>query len=155
MSRAIHILWAGRHKRAAWEALYEDYRSRITRNVKVLDRPIKAKTGSDDPARLRAEGKALLAALPQPCWTVALDERGKHMSSPELARWLRELWRQWPHPVAFVIGSDLGLDPSVTRAARLRLSLGPMTFGHELARLVLYEQLYRASAIERGINYHR
>ena len=56
---------------------------------------------------------------------------------------------------AFLIGSEVGLDDEVTRQARSRLSLGPMILGHELARLVLYEQLYRSIAINRGIKYHR
>ncbi len=77
------------------------------------------------------------------------------MRSTVLARELQAIERDWPHPVAFVIGSDLGLDLAVTRAARMVLSFGPMTLGHELARLVLYEQLYRSVSLARGIKYHR
>lgn len=77
------------------------------------------------------------------------------MSSEAFAARLATLRDTFPHPVAFLIGSDLGLAPEVLEAADLRLALGPMTFGHELARLVLYEQLYRAAAIEGGIKYHR
>ena len=68
---------------------------------------------------------------------------------------MRRLADEWPHPIAFLIGSDLGLDPEIAAAARRRLSFGPMIFGHQLARLMLYEQIYRALAIERGIKYHR
>ena len=65
------------------------------------------------------------------------------------------LQRDWPHPVVFILGSDLGLAPSVSKACRESLSLGPMTLPHELARLVLYEQLYRALSIQARIKYHR
>ena len=121
----------------------------------VDDRLIKAKGSPDDPGRRAAEGAALLASLPDPCWAIALDPRAKPRSSDHLARELTRLRDEWPHPVAFLIGSDLGLDEAVLEASRARLAFGPMVFGHELARLVLYEQLYRALSVERGIKYHR
>jgi 23S rRNA (pseudouridine1915-N3)-methyltransferase len=62
---------------------------------------------------------------------------------------------EWTGDLVFVIGSDLGLDQVVLEQARTRLSLGPMTLPHELARLVLYEQLYRGIGITAGIKYHR
>lgn len=153
MARAYHILWAAQHRRAGWDDLCRGYRRRIGKTIPVRDQPIRVRGRGG--ARRREEGKAMLAALPDPCWTVALDPRGRALDSVALARELRRLRETWPHPVAFLIGSDLGLAPEVVEAARMRLSLGPMTFGHELARLILYEQLYRVSAIERGIKYHR
>jgi 23S rRNA (pseudouridine1915-N3)-methyltransferase len=114
---------------------------------------VRGKGGGAD--RLRAEGEALLAAVPEPVWRVALDPAGRSLSSEELAAELARLRRDWPHPVAFLLGSDLGLAPEVLAAARTRLSLGPMTLSHELARVVLYEQLYRAASIEAGTGYHR
>ena len=96
-----------------------------------------------------------MAAVPDPAWVVALDRTGRGRSSEELAAWLARLRADWPHPVAFVIGSDLGLAKEVLENARERISLGPLTLPHELARLVLYEQLYRALCIEAGIKYHR
>ncbi len=155
MSRGYLVLWAARHQRRDWEDLCADYRRRIQHNASIRDQMIKVKGSSDDPGRIKAEGAALLAALPDPCWTVALDPRGKTLSSEAFARELARLEEDWPHPVAFVIGSDAGLDEEVSKAARLRLSYGPMIYGHELARLVLYEQLYRALCIRRGIKYHR
>jgi 23S rRNA (pseudouridine1915-N3)-methyltransferase len=77
------------------------------------------------------------------------------VSSVELARRLARLRREWPHSIAFLLGSDLGLDPRLVAGARWVLSLGPLTLGHELARLVVYEQLYRALCLDAGINYHR
>lgn len=151
--REILVLWAGRRVRRPWEELCADFRGRVERHVPVIDRPLKVR--GDGPDRRRAEGEALRAALPEPAWPIALDPRGKTMSTEALAEELGRLHGEWPHPIAFLIGSDLGLDESVLAAARLRLSLGPMVLGHELARLVLYEQLYRWVSISRGIKYHR
>jgi 23S rRNA (pseudouridine1915-N3)-methyltransferase len=97
----------------------------------------------------------MLAALPDPVWLIALDPGGEAPTSERLAAELGRLRRDWPHPIAFAVGSDAGLDPTVLAAARRVLSLGPLTFPHELARLILYEQLYRALAIESGSAYHR
>ncbi len=153
--REFLVLWAGRHQRAPWEALCTEYQTRITRYAAFRDQRIKVRHRGNEPARRRAEGQALLAALPEPCWTIALDAGGKMLSSEELAAEIQRLEDEWPHPVAFLIGSELGLDAEVTQRARRRLSLGPMILGHQLARLVLYEQIYRAIAINRGIKYHR
>ncbi len=155
MARELLILWAGRHRRDVWESLCADYRERIERWMPVREVVVRAKSAGDDRARLAAEGEALLAALPDPCWTVALDRRGRETSTEELARRMGKLRDEWPHPVAFVLGSDLGLDRSVLDAARWRLSLSKMTFPHELARLLLYEQIYRVLSIHAGIKYHR
>lgn len=155
MGRELLIVWAGRHRRRSWEELCAGYRRRIERQIPVSDHWVKVRVAGDDRGRRSAEGRAIEARLPQPCWTIALDPRGRTMSSEELASELRRLAAEWPHPVAFLIGSDLGLDPETARRARRRLSLGPMVLGHELARLVLYEQIYRAIAIERGMKYHR
>lgn len=155
MSREFLILWAGRHQRRDWEELCADYRKRIQRTSPIRDQMIKVKGSSEDPGRMKAEGEALLAAVPDPSWTVVLDPRGKTLSSEAFAAELGRLNDEWPHPVAFLIGSDAGLDEAVVKSARRRLSFGPMILGHELARLVLYEQLYRALCIQRGIKYHR
>lgn len=155
MSREIVILWAGRHQRRDWEVLCADYRRRIEPELPVRDQFVKARQRGDDRARRKAEGEALLAALPDPAWTIALDPRGRPRSSDDLAAHLGRLREEWPHPIVFLIGSDLGLDDPLLEHVRERLSLGPMVFGHELARLVLYEQLYRAISILRGIKYHR
>lgn len=155
MSREYVIVWAGRHQRAAWDEICDRYRKRIARRTALREVAVKVRGKGDGADRRRAEGEALLAAVPEPVWRVALDPGGRAMSSEELAAELARLRRDWPHPVAFLLGSDLGLAPEVLAAARTRLSLGPMTLSHELARVVLYEQLYRAASIEAGTGYHR
>lgn len=155
MARELVIVWAGRHHRSSWEEICADYRRRMVRWVPVRDVPVRARAAADDPQRQRAEGQALLAAVPDPVWIVALDSRGEMPDSGQLAERLARLRSEWPHPVAFVIGSDLGLDRAVLDAARWTLSLGRLTLSHELARVVLHEQLYRALTIEAGMSYHR
>lgn len=155
MSRELVILWAGRHQRSGWEELCAAYRRRIERLTPVRDLPVRARVGADDPQRQRAETQALLAALPRPCFPVALDRRGEALAAHPFAERLRRVRGEWPHAVAFVIGSDLGLDDGLLGQARWVLSLGPLTLSHELARLVLYEQLYRALSIAAGMSYHR
>ncbi|HYL05611.1 MAG TPA: 23S rRNA (pseudouridine(1915)-N(3))-methyltransferase RlmH [Thermoanaerobaculia bacterium] len=155
MSRELVVLWAGRHQRSGWEELCASYRRRIGRLAPVRDQPVRARGGSDDPQRRRAEMQALLAALPRPSFLVALDSRGEALASEAFADRLERLRGEWPHPVAFLIGSDLGLDAALLEQARWVLSLGPLTLSHELARVVLYEQLYRALSIGAGMSYHR
>ncbi len=155
MGRELLILWAGRRRRDAWERMSQPYRERIEREVPLTERIVRVAGAGEGRSRRQAEGKALLAALPEPCWTVAVDRRGKSRSSRELADWLGRRRSEWPHPVAFLLGSDVGLSSEVMAQARDSLSFGPLTLPHELARLVLYEQLYRALSILAGMNYHR
>lgn len=155
MSRGLWVLWAGRHQRPEWENLCADYRRRLGRDPEVRDQMVKARCAAEDPARRRLETQALFAAAPPSAYTVALDPRGRQLSSDDMAAELNRLEVAWPHPVAFLIGSDLGLDPELISGARDTWSFGRMVFGHELARLVLYEQIYRALSQRRGIKYHR
>ncbi len=155
MARELVILWAGRHHRSGWEEICSTYRRKIGHMATVRDVPVKVKAAPDDPQRLRVEGQALLAALPRPSWPIALDSRGETVDSSQLAERLTRIKAEWPYPVAFVIGSDLGLDPAVLDEARWVLSLGRLTLSHELARAVLYEQLFRTLTIEAGMSYHR
>lgn len=141
--------------RDEWDGMCDTYRRRIRQMVPLRECPVRVRSRGEGPERLQAEGKALQEALPDPCWSVALDRKGKMRSSLEMADWLGRLLEEWPHPIAFVIGSDLGLADSVRESARESLSFGPLTLPHELARLVLFEQVYRSLAINAGIKYHR
>ena len=155
MGRQIQILWAGRHERDEWEDLCGRYRKRILHYLPIEDRVVRTRLVRDPKARQRAESEALEQALPKSAWVVALDRRGRQMSSEHFSRWLQSLRSEWPHPVVFVLGSDLGLGDSFLERARERLSLGKMTLPHNLARLILYEQIYRALSITAGMQYHR
>lgn len=100
------------------------------------------------------EGERLLARLPKPGRVMALEAGGKEFTSEGLARWLAGREQEAHSPLAFVIGGHLGLSPAVLQVAEQRLSLSRFTFTHELSRLILLEQLYRAATIQAGHPYH-
>lgn len=102
-----------------------------------------------------AEGARILGRLPDALDVVALTRMGDGMGSRELATYLEELGTRSSPGAAFVIGGAYGLDESVLRRATRRLSLSAFTLPHEMARLVLAEQLYRAGTILRGEPYHK
>ncbi len=155
MPRELVVAWVGRHRRDDWERLCAPYRERIGRYLPVREIAVLERAPGGERERAEREGNALLAALPDPHWLVALDRRGTVRTSEDLARWLAELIGRWPHALVFALGSDVGLGDATLAAARERLSLGSLTLPHELARLVLYEQLYRALSITAGMKYHR
>lgn len=155
MAGDIQVVWAGRHERGVWEELSSRYRQRIEHFLPISDRVVKTRMMKDARGRLRLESAALVEAVPADSWLIALDRRGKQLSSRGFADRLSALKEDWPHSIVFVLGSDLGLGEPVLALARERLSLGPMTFPHQLARLVLYEQIYRALSIAAGMKYHR
>ena len=102
----------------------------------------------------RREGAALLAALPEAAFAVALDLGGRTPDSVEFAG-LVERWLGLGRPVCFLIGGTEGLDRAVLDRADFALSLGALTWPHFLARAMLAEQLFRARAIASGHPYHR
>jgi len=102
-----------------------------------------------------AEADRIRAVIPDATEVVALTRTGNTWSSRELARYLNRLAVGGAAGATFVLGGAYGLDRQLVRDARLQLSLSPMTLPHELARLVLAEQLYRAGTIIRGEPYHK
>ena len=155
MALELVIVWAGRRSPGAWETLAADYRRRIEAFHPVEERPVRVPTAGDAPTRLRAEGRALAAAAPADGLWIALDRQGKALDSEAWAREAERWRREWSRPVVFFVGSDLGLDSELLARCRLRLSLGPLTLAHSLARLVLLEQLYRSFSLLAGHPYHR
>ena len=110
--------------------------------------------GDADQWRAR-EADLLLGAVPTGATIVALDERGDAWTSREFARWLQVRRDDGVRVVAFLIGGPDGLHPNVRERAHHVWSLGAITLPHELARLVLAEQIYRASTLMSGAPYHR
>lgn len=114
------------------------------------------KGGHSDPERVRAaEADRILAAMPDGLEVVALTRGGRGMTSAALAKHLSEHALHASPGVGFVIGGAFGLGADVLDRAARRLSLSPMTMPHDLARLVLAEQIYRAGTIVRGEPYHK
>lgn len=151
---AILVLWAGRHRRDEWSGLCDRYLSRIRRSQTLEEVAVRSSAG---PAatRLAAEAQAILRTAPERGYLAALDSRGKQRTSPQLAQWLRRRLEGNRRPLVFVVGSDVGIGKSVLDRADELVSFGALTLPHELARVVLYEQLYRALSILGGMKYHR
>ena len=101
-----------------------------------------------------AEAAELRRLLPSGAVTVALDERGRTLTSPDFAERLRT-WGDQGRDVAFVIGGADGIDPDLRREADLLISFGSMVWPHKLVRVMLAEQIYRAATILTGSPYHR
>ncbi len=102
----------------------------------------------------RREADAFRACLPRDAFVVCLDGEGEALSSEALAASLGR-WEAAARPLAFLVGGAEGLDGSLLRTAEARLSLGPQTWPHMLARVMLAEQLYRGRSILAGHPYHR
>ena len=149
--QGLHVIAIGRLRDGPEAALVARYAARL-RPAPVLTELPEARGSA--PEVKRREGAALLAALPAAALAVALDPRGQAPDSLALAG-LLERWLGAGKPVAFLIGGAEGLDAAVLARADARLSLGPMTWPHFLARAMLLEQLYRARAISAGHPYHR
>jgi 23S rRNA (pseudouridine1915-N3)-methyltransferase len=112
-----------------------------------------ARSGSADLVRKR-EGERLLGAVPDGASLIKCDQSGRTMSSEQFATWLQDL-RERARDVALVIGGAFGLSDDLQTRATGAISLAPWTLPHELARLVLAEQLYRAGTVIRGEPYHK
>ena len=142
----ITIAWIGKTKNSAIQSLTDEYLKRLRQFAETEGAVLK-----DEAALLKLcghEGKSTRRRL------VLLDSRGKHLSSEELALFLREHQDRNPAPLVFAVGTADGFSEELRRKADFVLSLGKMTLAHELARIVLLEQVYRAFTILKGHPYH-
>lgn len=154
----FELLFLGKTKEKYLAAGIEDFCNRLNRYAEVEIKTLKEiKWGSNEsPEKIKKEETArLLAACTQPTMIVALDPGGKQASSEELAQLLQQWEEQGRRKITFIIGGPLGLAQPIRQSADLLLSLSAMTFTHEMARLLLLEQLYRASSIRAGSKYHK
>lgn len=156
----LTILSVGKPKAAPLAEAVRDYVQRVQRYgglelVTVAGEDVAPRARPSEVARaLAKEAARIMDKIPAGACLVALDREGRACDSPELARELA-LWHARERAVVCVIGSAHGLDGSVLAQARMRLSLSRLTLPHELALLVLAEQLYRAHTILRGEPYHK
>lgn len=148
---ALTLVAVGRARDGPEAALTGHYLRRLAWPVRLVE----VREAADRPDRRRREGQALQAALPQGATVVALDRQGKALASQDFAELLRRWRDSGVGEVVFIIGGADGLDPAVLERADFTLSLGPMTWPHLLARVLLAEQLYRASTLIAGHPYHR
>jgi 23S rRNA (pseudouridine1915-N3)-methyltransferase len=118
-------------------------------------KPVRILGGKREEETLDAEGEAIGRKISARDFLVALDRKGDQLDSMELAQWLEPLAQQAPAGVVFLIGGPLGLSRALLERAQKVLSLSRMTFTHEMSRLFLLEQLYRALTILKGEKYHK
>ncbi len=150
------LVVVGKMKDSSIHAACKEYTARVRRHSKLDIREVRDSGRSDRQAveARRDEGKALLRAVPAGARIVALTRTGVGETSSQLAKRLAS-WRDHGLDVAFVVGGAHGLSDEVLSRADLKMSISSLTLPHELARLVLLEQLYRVCTIWRGEPYHK
>jgi 23S rRNA (pseudouridine1915-N3)-methyltransferase len=154
----IHVIWPKSTADAELASVAERYFNRIKHffPIEIVEIQLpRGRQSESDVAIMRAHSARLLSAIPAQGHVVALDERGRSIDSLKFAKWLERLTIDQPHGVTFVMGGDVGLDQSVRQRADDVLSLSAMTLPHQLARVVLLEQIYRACTLMRNIPYHK
>ena len=150
----VRLLCVGKLKTPFWREAAAHYRERLGRWRRVELVEVRDGDAPLPPAaRSAQEGRRLMEVLAREAAPVALDEGGEMLGSPGLAALLRRFDEAAVRP-CFVVGGPFGLSPEVRDACSRRLSLSAMTWPHELARVLLLEQLYRAECILRNIPYH-
>ncbi|MBI1395778.1 MAG: 23S rRNA (pseudouridine(1915)-N(3))-methyltransferase RlmH [Betaproteobacteria bacterium] len=156
----VHLVTVG-HRQPAWvDAAFADYARRLSQEVRLELVSLKPETrpataGEAAIAKLLArEAQRITAAIPAGALIVALDERGKAVTTRDLATQL-ERWLAGGRDVALVVGSADGLDAGLKSRADMTLSLSALTLPHGLVRVLIAEQLYRALSLLKGHPYHR
>jgi len=150
----IRFVWVGKTDDREYARGIERYRTRIEAWAKTDERVVRAEPERGDAAAER-EARRVLAEIEERDRVVALDENGKLRTTAEFARFLSDHRDRDSRRLVFVVGGASGLDASVLGRADEVLSLSPMTFPHQMARLLLIEQVYRALSVRAGLRYHR
>ncbi len=150
----IKIAWIGKTKEPALQSLTDEYLKRISRYM-----PVEGIALRDEAALLQLCGRAAPGKANNPTSAgkstlVLMDSRGRQLSSEEFARFLGDYQDRNPLPLVFALGPADGFNDAARNAAQHTVSLGKMTLAHELARVVLLEQVYRAFTILKGHPYH-
>ena len=156
----IKIICVGKFKEKYWEAASAEYMKRLgaycsvsVTEVKEEKLPAHASRADEDSVIIK-EGKSILDRIGASDYVIALDIGGRELSSEDLAAKIAEI-SFTSSSIVFVIGGSLGLSKDVKSRAALRLSFGRITLPHQLARIVLLEQIYRAFKINAGETYHK
>jgi 23S rRNA (pseudouridine1915-N3)-methyltransferase len=157
----VRIIAVGKIKERFLTEGIAEYEKRLTPYLKLAiveiadeKRGVHASAGQEQLVKDR-EGDRILAAIPEGAYVVVLDVRGKEMSSEALAARLHDWQLAGTNSIAVIIGGDLGLSDAVLARADLRLSISPMTFTHQMVRMIILEQIYRACRINSGEPYHK
>ncbi len=154
----IIIIWVGKTKNSPIRHLAEDYLERLGHMVAcqiVEIRDLSRGRGLRGTELAAAEGVEISKALSRVGRVVVLDETGCQFSSTGFAQWIEGEQNRGTRDIAFVIGGPDGVDRGIVAQAHLQMSLGKMTWTHEMCRVLLLEQIYRAFCILRNTPYHR
>jgi 23S rRNA (pseudouridine1915-N3)-methyltransferase len=157
----VIVIAVGRLKQGPERELAETYRKRAQaigralgmREIEIVE--IRESRAADSERRRAEESIAVANVIPERAPIVILDERGENLDSAALAALLREWRAEDPPAVCFVIGGADGLAASLRERAKLKFAFGAVTWPHQLVRIMLLEQLYRAASILAGHPYHR
>ena len=158
---SMTILCVGRMKEKPYRQMADEYRRRLSRygkfeEIEVPDLPEPSHSSPAlEEAVKKKEGEQLLARIRTSDYVIAMTIEGARRDSEDLSRHLTQLTVQGHSSIVFVIGGSLGLSEDVRQRADEELSMSPMTFPHQLARVMLYEQIYRAMKIASGERYHK
>ena len=157
----VHVICVGKLKEKFYAEAAAEYAKRLGGYCRLQLTELPEEKLPQSPSRaqidaaLEREGAAIRGKLPAGAAVIALCVEGELLSSEALTERLERWTAGGMGTLAFVIVSSYGLYPSVKEAARLRLSMSPMTFPHHLARVMLLEQIYRAFKINEGSGYHK
>lgn len=152
----ITVVAVGSLKESYWRDAVQEYVKRLKPYAKLTIKELKEEAFKDENDKKRVlamEGAKILATIPHDTACILLDTDGKQMTSEELASSIREMGERGNH-LCFIIGGPLGISDEVRKKARLSLSFSRLTFTHQIARILLLEQLYRAVTIIRRKTYH-
>lgn len=156
-SMEIQILSVGRIKENYWKTAEQEFSRRIQRYSKFSSAFVKDavwESLKNNALVRQTEGRLLLQKIGSD-FVVALDKRGRQMPSERFAEFLQQHMNRGTRKITFVIGGPLGLADEVLERAEIVLSLSEMTFLHEMSRIILLEQIYRAFTILKGAKYHK
>lgn len=157
----ISILCVGKIKEDYFTAAIREYTKRLQRYCKLTVIEVKDEATPDAPSPREAEqilakeGQRILEKIPPAAQVTALCIEGKPMTSPAFAASIADFMANGGSRLVFVIGGSLGLSDAVKCRADQKLSFSPMTFPHQLMRIILLEQIYRAMNINHGGKYHK
>ena len=157
----ITLITIGKLKEKFYLSAAEEYRKRLGGycDFHLIELPEQRLPDNPSPAEISAgldkEAEQIFARIPKGAWFCVFTPEGKELSSEKFAEKLKEVKLSGKSSACFLIGSSFGMAPQVKAKADFRLSMGPMTFPHHLARIMVLEQLYRAEAIQAGSKYHK
>ena len=157
----VSLICIDKLKEKYWRDAYDEYAKRLSAFCKLQLVELDETRIADKPSQkeidlvVEKEGEKILAKLPQTATVVALCIEGKQWSSEELSDFMSRQPTLGVSHIAFVIGGSYGLSPAVKARADVKLSFSKMTFPHQLFRVLLTEQIYRAFQIEKGSPYHK